>query len=260
MDSLLLDSLILKIKNNQAKDQQEKMQDPAKSVEAFPFDPNKVSFNEMIDLGFDSIIAKRVVKYRNNGGSFKWRNDIQKIYDFPVDLYMRIKNLILLPSYRESVTREMQLQEENIDDVAKPELDSRISSIHFDINKADSIELRKIYGIGSVLSRRIIRYRELLGGFVDKDQFGEVYGLKGESLQNLNNAVYIDSLFSPEKIRLNFAEWDDLVKHPYINSKLATDMIRLRSVNGPFRATGDLKKGDILNDSIFYKIIPYLEF
>ena len=132
--------------------------------------------------------------------------------------------------------------------------------LSFDINKADTSLLKGIYGIGEVFSVRILKYRDLLGGYVDLDQLKEIYGLKEESAAQVKNAVFIDSLFSPRKIRLNFAEWEDLVRHPYINSELAGELVRRRSADGPYKKPEDLKKVSALNDSIFYKLIPYLEF
>ncbi|MEM9858315.1 MAG: helix-hairpin-helix domain-containing protein, partial [Bacteroidota bacterium] len=46
----------------------------------------------------------------------------------------------------------------------------------FDINEADTTQLKQLKGIGSVFSRRILKYRKLLGGFVTSDQLSEVYG------------------------------------------------------------------------------------
>src|SRR5690606_40943919 len=46
-----------------------------------------------------------------------------------------------------------------------------------DINRCTAGELVALPGIGPVLAERIIKYRNLLGGFVDKWQLVEVYGL-----------------------------------------------------------------------------------
>lgn len=130
----------------------------------------------------------------------------------------------------------------------------------FNLNTVDSSELRSIYGIGKVLSARIIKYRELLGGFSNINQLDNVYGLRGNSLENVMTAVYVDSLFVPDKMRINFCEWKDFVRHPYINSELANDIIRLRSTKGYLKGIHDLKDITYLNDSILNLLLPYFEF
>jgi len=50
-----------------------------------------------------------------------------------------------------------------------------------DINTSDSSALVTLPGIGPVLSMRIIRYRNLLGGFWSVNQLKEIYGLPEET-------------------------------------------------------------------------------
>ena len=130
----------------------------------------------------------------------------------------------------------------------------------FDINLADTSQLMILYGIGHVLSNRIIKYRELLGGYSNIDQLNDVYGLKGRSLELLKSVVFIDSLFIPEKIEMNFSDWEDMVKHPYINSQLANDILKLRSDKGYLKNIDQLLEIPYMNDSILGRIEPYVKF
>ena len=50
-----------------------------------------------------------------------------------------------------------------------------------DLNEVDSVWLTSIHGIGPVLSKRLVKYRKLLGGFNSIDQLKEVYGLSSRS-------------------------------------------------------------------------------
>ena len=108
-----------------------------------------------------------------------------------------------------------------------------------DVNQADSAMWDALPGIGSVLSSRIIRYREKLGGFVDVAQIREVYGIS-------------DSLYTVIRPRLHFAEGplrlisinteqeSVLSAHPYIGRALAKEIVAYRSAHGPFRDTAAL--------------------
>ena len=46
-----------------------------------------------------------------------------------------------------------------------------------DVNKATALDFQKVYGIGPVYSKRIVKFRAIFGGFVHMDQLQQVYGL-----------------------------------------------------------------------------------
>ncbi len=66
-------------------------------VVAFPFDPNKIGEDSMKLLGIPHWIAKRMIKYRNNGGRFRKKEDLKKIYGFRKEDYDRLEEYIILP-------------------------------------------------------------------------------------------------------------------------------------------------------------------
>jgi DNA uptake protein ComE-like DNA-binding protein len=227
------------------------------------FDPNEISFNDMIRMGFDTLLTRRILSYRNKGGRFRKNEDLLKIYDFPMELYdlilphIRLKEVPAKPV--ESRIPDVKQAATSFSDVAGMQSGNDTILI-FDLNEADTSRLVKIRGIGPVLSGRIIRYRNLLGGYIHRDQLDEVYGLNEEALENLKQAVYVDSLFKPSTIRINFSEWQELVKHPYIESTLANKILDIRSRLGPYLDGRDFIERLSLPDSLSRKIIPYLQF
>ena len=257
IDSLKLDSLIDIYEKNLKHTRSEKQQVTAILDSLFSFNPNTVSFEQMILLGFDSIIARRISKYRNNKGQFIIKKDLLKIYDFPKDLYKDIVDYILLP---EMIPEKQQALPHTATMVKSIKTDNKIIHKRIDINVADTNQLIQLNGIGRILSKRIIKYRDLLGGYSNIDQLDDVYGLKGKSLEILKSAVYIDSLFTPKKIEINFSVWEEMVKHPYINSQLANDLLNLRSNKGYLNTIDQLRDIPYLNDSILRRIEPYIEF
>jgi competence ComEA-like helix-hairpin-helix protein len=223
----------------------------------FSFNPNEIPYQKMLLLGFDTILARRVVKFRNSNGRFYKKKDLLKIYDLPEILYARLADYIVLPD--SEIHAKLQNRNQTVfkaDPAGKKDIEIALMNI----NIADTNELKKISGVGSVLSRRIIKYRDLLGGYSNINQLNDVYGLNGKSLSNLKSVAYIDTLFTPERIRINFSEWKDLVQHPYINSRLANDILYLRSNVGFLEGIKDLKNISYLNDSILYRLEPYFEF
>jgi DNA uptake protein ComE-like DNA-binding protein len=221
----------------------------------FFFDPNIVSFDEMIMLQMDTLIAKRIVKYRNKNGRFYQKADLKKIYDFPDELYVKLENYISLSSGNQVRKNEMSIRKK------KKAVPGYVSErIKLDLNEMDTSDLKLVKGIGDVFSSRIIKYKELLGGYVNIRQLDDVYGLKGISLQNLKEAVFIDTLFIPRKVRINFADWKELVRHPYIDKTLANHIIEIRTKNGFLENVDDLSYLPEEFDSLLIHIEPYLEF
>ncbi|MFN8416397.1 MAG: helix-hairpin-helix domain-containing protein [Cytophagaceae bacterium] len=83
------------------------------------------------------------------------------------------------------------------------------SKVLVDLNKADSISFLEVKGIGPVLAGRIVKYRNLLGGYVSIEQLKEVYGLKEENYTKIKTQVMITSS-GIKKI-----EVDSLIRNPY---------------------------------------------
>lgn len=83
-------------------------------------------------------------------------------------------------------------------------------------NLALARDFEKIKGIGPVLSKRIVKYRDLLGGFYSVEQLSEVYGIDSEVMEQIRASVVIET-FDLVKLSLSTGEFKDLLKHPYLN-------------------------------------------
>jgi competence protein ComEA len=214
----------------------------------FLFDPNKASKEQFIELGFSQALAQRIINYRTKGGTFKIQSDVQKIYGVDSVFYNQLVPFINLPN---AYVKAEAVEPKRIG-LAAPE---RLS---FDINLADTAQLKKIYGIGNVLSLRIISYRDKLGGFVSEEQLREVYGLDSAVLKQLNEKVFINQDFHPRLLNANDATERDLALHPYIKSKLAKAITTYRFQHGNFASIEDLQKIALIDNETFGKIKPYL--
>ena len=254
-DSINLDSLLLTIALSEDLDTRKTDDKEILRNTTFVFNPNTISFDEMLLLNIDTVIARRIVKYRNNNGRFTVKPDLLKIYDFPEELYAKLVNYISIPE--ENKTKEIIPLKSKKSAVYSEVVKTKLQ---LDINKADTNELKKVKGIGKILSSRIIKYKKLLGGYINIDQLEEVYGLRDNSLKNLKQSVYIDSLFIPRKIRINFADWRELTNHPYINSSFANSILGIRSKIGFLENFDDLNYLQDEYDSLLNMIKPYLEY
>jgi len=140
---------------------------------------------------------------------------------------------------------------------SKPKV-AKVQKEKFDINLADTTQLKAIYGIGSVISRRIILYRTNLGGFLSFDQLYEVWGLDTAVVGRLAEKTVIAAGFTPNKLAINHCSEQDLSRHPYVRTKLARAIVNYRFQHGNFTSLDDLKKIGIMEEKVFLRIKPYI--
>ena len=97
-----------------------------------------------------------------------------------------------------------------------------------DLNRASATDLKKIRGIGPVLSERIIKYGHSLNGYSDINQLYRVYGLDSVVVDRIKEAFEIRSdTIIPMKIRL--ASREELSTLPYLSQSEIDWLISLRN-------------------------------
>jgi DNA uptake protein ComE-like DNA-binding protein len=214
--------------------------------EAFRFNPNEATTQELERLGFSPALARRIIRYRVSGGKFRKKSDLLRIYGMDTAAYVRLYPLIDLPETVKSTRIRRKFPSE------------AIPAARFDLNTADTAQLKAIRGIGNTLASRIVRYRERLGGYVSMAQLHEVYHLDSAAIQALRKAAYIDDEFSPVRMNVNAADEYSLSRHPYIGRNLARLIVTYRFQHGPFRSLEDLRQIHRVDDSVYRRISSYL--
>jgi competence protein ComEA len=63
-----------------------------------------------------------------------------------------------------------------------------------------------------------------------------------------------------KKLNINTVTANELKQHPYFRNPLAAMVISYRDQHGSFAQPQDLKNVELINDSVYQKILPYLEF
>ncbi|GHU85991.1 hypothetical protein FACS1894153_2220 [Bacteroidia bacterium] len=125
-------------------------------------------------------------------------------------------------------------------------------------NICDTLDLQEIYGIGNVLSNRIIKYREQLGGFIDKHQLLEVWGIDSAKYLQIEKHFIINTK-EIRKIDINTISINDLKKHPYLDYYQAKAIVQEREKYGYFNDIEGIKKIELIDDKTFQKIQSYLK-
>ncbi len=229
------------------------------AVRFFAFNPNTISAEQWQELGVARWMAERILKYRAKGGSFRRKEDLLRIYDFPKDTYQKLEPYIQLPEPAES--KALPASAESRFNPSTPPLSTpkRERLTAFDLNEADTTQLKKIYGIGSKLAVRIIKFRDNLGGFVREEQIREVWGLDSTVVRELLKYGQINSLHAVRKLRINDIKAEDF-RHPYLKPYVAKAIMAYRNQHGAFRSAADLKAVKLLDEETLRKLEPYLTY
>jgi len=224
-----------------------------------PFDPNTISLDELISMGFSARVSNTINNYRNSGGIFSSKEDLKKIYGITESIYYEIEPYIIIQeSFVEEQNDPKKSNKQKHFNIHKENktTNSQVTLL-ININEADSIDLTKLKGIGQVFSNRIIRYREMLGGFHCPEQLLEVFGMDTLRYNAIRDNIIADNQI--RKININTAEFDELNRHPYITKSVANSIVMIRKQHGKYKSIDDIKKSDLIDDNTFLKIQPYLK-
>lgn len=126
-----------------------------------------------------------------------------------------------------------------------------------DLNAATADQLQSVRGIGPVLSERIVKFRDLLGGFATPEQIKEVYGLDSLVAKAVLEEFTLQT--SVKKLSINSDSISVLAAHPYISYDLARIIINFRKSHGDIENASDLKKIKAIDEATFKRLKPYLE-
>jgi competence protein ComEA len=216
------------------------------------FDPNTGSAFDLARGGLPSEVVSRIIKYRAKGGQFRKREDLLKIYGMDTTIYSLVAPYIRIVEPTKVLAKRREPERE------KNSVASR--KLRIDINKADTAELKKVFGVGEKLSMRILKYRNALGGFISMDQLREVYKLDSVVVRHIRQAFFIAPDFSPARLDVNTAGRQDLAAHPYLSAKVADAIVAHRFQHGEFRSIEEFRKIPVLDSILIRKIEPYLKF
>jgi DNA uptake protein ComE-like DNA-binding protein len=214
-----------------------------KEVSLFYFNPNTLDDQGWLALGLPEGKLKVLRNYQKSGGYFKQKEDLKRCFAIGDDFYNTIKEYVSIPKTKKPVTINHQ-----------PKTTNQI----VELNRADSLTLIFIKGIGPFYAKQIINYRDELGGFLSFSQFAEIWGLEKLDVEKLQQQTTIDTLYI-RKININLANIDELRNHPYLNYKEAKMIVNFRIQHGDFSSVKDIQKIKPISRELFRKIAPYLK-
>lgn len=185
-------------------------------VESFRFNPNTVSQEELVRLGFSEKQAQSILNYREKGGKYRRKSDFAKSFVVADSVYKRLEPFIDIPKT--------------------------------DINKADSAAFDALPGIGGWTAAKMVEYRSQLHGYSCPEQLMEIWHFDQERYDGLKDLITC----SPAP---PYPFWslpaDSLRLHPHVRSwQTARAIVFYREHNPPDKWTveGLLSAGILTED------------
>jgi len=220
-------------------------------IHYFEFNPNGLPEADWKRLGLSEKQIKTIKNFESKGGKFHKKEDLKKIYGIKEQQYKTLEPYIQLAINKE--------EEKNSNSVFK---DGKVEATKnrkatVDLNTADSITLLTIKGIGPFYAKNIIKYRNLLGGFVAKEQLMEIWKFDQEKYTSIEKFVDVDAAIA-KKIKINSCSVEEL-KHPYLKWNQVNGIVNYRQKHGKFKTIDEIKNTDLVDDETLRKLAPYLQ-
>lgn len=250
-------------------------------VETFPFDPNTADSTQLLRLGLAPWQVQAIYRYRAKHGRYHTPEDFQRVPGMTLELWERLGPMVRIDARYQYLKPSARIQDapQHPQPLASPSSTVSADSVQpatavtavmtdtvrrvekfaeptrVDINEADTLLLQRIPGIASVRARRIVEYREKLGGFSHLEQVMESCQLPDEVLEWLS--------FRPvplKKLDVNHLSVRQLMRHPYLSFYQAKALVEHRQKHGLLSGVSELKQIEGFSDEHIQRLAPYLLF
>lgn len=202
------------------------------------FDPNLVSRSELEGMGLRGREIKGIIGFRTKFRPFKSSDDLFQVYNLDSARVLQLMPFVVIST---SVADSTGSAESKL----------------VDINHADSITMLQLKGVGPYFAGRIVSYRQRLGGYANKAQLLEIYGLDSNQFHQISGQIEIDGS-AIVRMDLNTASFGQLLRHPYLNLEQVKSIIQFREEYRQFEHVDELMNLELINGVLFSKIANYL--
>lgn len=228
------------------------------SNKIYPFNPNFISDYKGYKLGMSETQIDKLHQFRKQNKYVNSNAEFQKLTGVSNEWMKQYAIYFKFPDWVTNKTsKNYQSKYEN----TYQKFDKKEAKIVVqDLNKADQVELEKVYMIGEKLALKIISERERFGSFASMDQLGFIWGISPEAITDLNKKFQIKSSENLKKININTSTIKELQQFPYFNYTIAKNIVTFRSMNGDFKSIEDLTNVKQFPLEKLKIIALYLEF
>lgn len=229
-----------------------------------PFDPNTADSAQLLRLGLSPRIVTNIYRYRQAGGVFSEKKDFARLYGLTVGQYQELEPYITIArEYRPAASlfpqqthRQMRQNEARGDSTFEPRYPVKIAPGEtIDLANADTSLLQRVPGIGPYYARRIVEYRQRLGGFVSVEQLDEI-----EDFPSSSKAFFVVGNTEIQRLNINTLSLNQLKRHPYLNFRQARAIIEHRRLFGPISDLHELHLSPDFTEEAITRLLPYVEY
>ena len=217
----------------------------------YPFNPNFITDFKGYKLGMSSEEIDRLLDYRKQNKWINSKEDFKKVTKVTDSFLDQISSYFKFPDW---ISNPKPKYSDWRKGFKEKTFDQKI-----DLNSATQLELKKVNGIGEALSKRIIDYRDKLGGFTNDIQLYEVYGLDYQLIDKVRNDFTVKTSKEIIKMNLNKISASDIATVPGISFELAKRIWEFRILNEGIVDFIELKKIEGLTERKLQVIQLYLK-
>ena len=204
----------------------------SKKPKVFPFNPNFLTDFKGYTLGMSTEEIDRLLAFRKEN---KWINsveDFKKVTKVSDSLLNKISPYFKFPDW---VTNPKSKNK-----YVKKRFKEKKFTQKIDLNLATQDQLEAVNGIGKAFSKRIIDYRNKLGGFTNDIQLYQVYGLDFQVANSILKEFTVKTPKEIIKMNLNSISASDIATIPSISFDLAKRIWEFRILNEGIKSFSEL--------------------
>ncbi|MBL4664214.1 MAG: helix-hairpin-helix domain-containing protein [Flavobacteriaceae bacterium] len=206
-----------------------------KVPKVYPFNPNYLTDYKAYTLGISPQAFDRLQAFRNKD---QWVNSVaqfKEVTGVSDSLLAQISPYFKFPDW---VTRAKFKK--------RYSGQKRILSFSekIDLNKATEKELQQVYGIGQVLSQRIIKQRKRLGGFHHELELHTVWGLNDSVVARILKRFAVKTPIPINKLNINRCSASDLSTLPGVSFEMGKNIWEFVRVRDGLTDLSELLKID----------------
>lgn len=228
-----------------------------------PFNPNDLSLEGWMSLGFSERQAEVIIKYKGIvGGEFTSKEQIEKCYVIDEEKYRELSPFILLPTQSKSNFIDYTFSK------------TKVVYKNFNPNDLPQQGWEKL-GFSPKQAETIMKYKQIIGGkFTSKEQIRKCFVIDDEKYAEMKAYILLpekskeDEKLSSKQIGKNIQyikfnpnnysekDWQKLG----FSSKQAISILKYKTIlGGQFKTKEQIKKCYIISDEKYQEMEPYID-
>lgn len=228
-----------------------------------PFNPNDLSLEGWMSLGFSERQAEVIIKYKGIvGGEFTSKEQIEKCYVIDEEKYRELSPFILLPTQSKSNFVDYTFSK------------TKVVYKNFNPNDLPQQGWEKL-GFSPKQAETIMKYKQIIGGkFTSKEQIRKCFVIDDEKYAEMKAYILLpekskeDEKLSSKQIGKNIQyikfnpnnysekDWQKLG----FSSKQAISILKYKTIlGGQFKTKEQIKKCYIISDEKYQEMEPYID-